>query len=467
MKKKQTTQNFLTPENYIRHKSKTLPIYKCFILEGWEELRMGMVVIERKHVTGNITACLYLVDLNCLGVKDTMFRFNEPAEEVDELIKKYADEEGATMVEIPYELAHNIILAGIEYAEQYGFKPHKDYTSITSNFLEEDTDDIPLIDIECGGKDGKPYYENRGFETAAQERKIVAQLEKTAGKGNFEYASKYDEDEDDEDDDEDNYQGILAELEKLDKEEQIKLYVKLIGNDDEKNPMSSKDLEYVRVLIDLLSVDLVTSEQVEEQLAMMTQKFKFETIEDDQLPSSLFTGLQSEDSGDALAYIYSVLDDSPRDKNGQKNVVALQKEVGDIPVVAFAELYYLRPKKKEKYLDKLREYSQKYPDYFLIEILREMDLPQSESSTCERLDQLLARTNYPLTDSEIDFYFSNYTFYLITNEQVALPAIFAYEQYLNDCDLILEGTFTKALTLTKIGRMRRLNDHLVQTGYIK
>ena len=199
--KKSTNQTaFLSPENYIRQRSRNLPIGDCFINPDWEKNKMCQVVITRKHVTDNVTACIYLVDLSLLGVKDTTFKFNTSPEDIKELLAR----RGARFIDIPYELAHNIIYTGIEYAEEYGFKPHKDFTSITSHFLEEDNDDVPIIEIECGGLGGKPCYTNTGFDSPERERAILAQLQLTAGEGNYHYilpASKdmYCYDEEDED----------------------------------------------------------------------------------------------------------------------------------------------------------------------------------------------------------------------------------------------------------------------------
>ena len=184
MSKKPSTNktSFLSHENYIRQKSRNLPVGDCFINPDWEKCRMCQVLITRKHVTGCVTACMYLVDLSCLGVKDTMFKFNAPYEEVIEMFNR----RDKRLINISYELAHNIIFAALEFAEEYGFKPHKDFTSTTRYFLEEDNDDIPLIEIECGMY-GKPCYTNTGFDSPAREREILAQLERTAGEGNYNF----------------------------------------------------------------------------------------------------------------------------------------------------------------------------------------------------------------------------------------------------------------------------------------
>jgi hypothetical protein len=42
----------------------------------------------------------------------------------------------------------------LEFAEEYGFKPHEDFSKVAQYILEEDTESIELMDIECG-KDGK------------------------------------------------------------------------------------------------------------------------------------------------------------------------------------------------------------------------------------------------------------------------------------------------------------------------
>ena len=113
-------------------------------------------------------------------------------------------------VNISYELAHNIIYSGVAFAEDYGFMPPRDFTSITSHFLELDNDDIPLIEIECG-MDGKPCYTNTGHDSPERERTILAQLQRTAGEGNYHfmlpgsddmYVDVDDDDDDDVDDDE-------------------------------------------------------------------------------------------------------------------------------------------------------------------------------------------------------------------------------------------------------------------------
>jgi hypothetical protein len=176
----------LSPENYIKQKARSLPIHKCTINENWKESGFAQITIFRKHVNDNYTIGFYLVDLLCLGVKDAFYLFNVPQQEFEDNYATRMDQ--MPTKKIPYTLAHNIIYAGLEFAEEYGFKPHKTFTSVARYILEEDTDDIELIDIPCGHEDdGKPVFFKGPNEDEAFVKKVVAQLDKSAGQGNYYY----------------------------------------------------------------------------------------------------------------------------------------------------------------------------------------------------------------------------------------------------------------------------------------
>lgn len=175
----------LSPENYIKQKARALPIQECWINSLWKEEGLAQVLVARIHSNGHFTVGMYLVDLKCLGIKDAMYFFNMSELEYGELIYKLKANMQMELTE--YKLVHNIVFAGEEYAEDLGFEPHKDF-KIAVYILEEDTDDIELIDIECG-RQGKPFYIRGPYESDLQAAQIIAQLVKTVGIGNFEIAN--------------------------------------------------------------------------------------------------------------------------------------------------------------------------------------------------------------------------------------------------------------------------------------
>ena len=183
-KKKGKVIQMLTPENYIRQKARSLPVFECWLNNDWEENGLANILVGRKHSNGHITAGLYLVDLKCLGVKDSAYWFNIPEFEFREILNRASGR--MYMESVSYTLVHNIIFAGLEFADDFGFKPYKEFTSVAQYILEEDTDDIEVIEIDCG-MDGKPAYIRGPLENDVEAARIIAQLEKSAGPGNYTY----------------------------------------------------------------------------------------------------------------------------------------------------------------------------------------------------------------------------------------------------------------------------------------
>lgn len=197
-KNKQPQQPQLTPEKYIRLKGRNLPIVKCEITEDWKDIEQGpfMAIVTRQHVNGNFTCGVYLVDIGCLGVKDSDFCFNVLKFEYDDFIEEVKGD--IPFTEISYNEVHNIIYGAVGYADELGIKPHKTF-DLTEYLLDEDTDDFPLIEYEFG-KNGKPYLvANDRLEAS----RYLSILEEATG-GDFEYTILDDDDDDDDEEDEDD-----------------------------------------------------------------------------------------------------------------------------------------------------------------------------------------------------------------------------------------------------------------------
>ncbi len=179
-KKKKSNQVFLSPESYIKNKSRDLEIEECIVNEDWYEGGLAQVIVARKHKNGNITMGLFLVDTFCLGVKNSLYRFNISPYIYEEFKEEIFDGEG---IKIDYILAHNIIYGAVEYAEDYGFFPDKIFQNITKYILEDD-EDVEIIDLEFG-KEGKPLLvvinKNEPYHG------YISTLDKTAGPGNYSF----------------------------------------------------------------------------------------------------------------------------------------------------------------------------------------------------------------------------------------------------------------------------------------
>ncbi|MFQ5770096.1 MAG: hypothetical protein ACE5HX_06145, partial [bacterium] len=177
-KKARIVQMPLSPKQYIKTKARQLPIHECLITYDWEDSGMVDVLIARRHKNGKVTCGFYLVDLLCLGVKDTFFVFSLTPDDYKNLKEEY--DIGEELEACDYEVAHNVIYGAVDFAAKYGFKPHEDF-AVTQYLLESDDENIESLDISFG-EDGQPCLVTTVDEEPTE---IIAQLEKTTGAGNY------------------------------------------------------------------------------------------------------------------------------------------------------------------------------------------------------------------------------------------------------------------------------------------
>ncbi len=254
----------LSPKKYIETKVRNLPLHKCYVNYDWAEGKIADVFVMRKHPNGNLTIGVYLVDLLCLGIKDTFFMFNYTEEEMKEKLFKKSP---FMFKEIDYTTAHNIVYAGRDYALDFDIHPHKDFAT-TKFILEEDTDKIPLMDIEVGDKNGNPIL---WVHEANQYLDVYAKLMKNPGKDNFTYfigasspamLSHLLDQEDDENEAENHDENDYSEYENLDAD----------GNDGKAN--SSRIEDYPLGTINYINASFISGEDLINHYLISTRTLK-------------------------------------------------------------------------------------------------------------------------------------------------------------------------------------------------
>jgi hypothetical protein len=176
-----------SPQAIIR-RARDFPLLECWISANWQKDDLGLVeiLLARQQPDGDICYGVYLVDKFCLGLKNTMANAgvsltryqNEVLNKIFPKTKPQA---------CPIELAHQMIYASIDYAAQFGFSPDKDF-ALTQNLL------APRGELEepyqlTFGLNGKPFFVAGPFDNSAR---ILKQLEKTAGPGNYDYIATLD-----------------------------------------------------------------------------------------------------------------------------------------------------------------------------------------------------------------------------------------------------------------------------------
>ncbi len=145
MKKKKKIVPVISPEKYIKTKARQLPLGKTYISRTSADEGVYIIAVTREHKGGRITVGVYLVDMYCLGVKDSFYYFSIPPEEFNEKILS----SGINYEEAEYVEAHNLIYGALEYAEEAGIEPAREF-KVSEYILEPDDDRIPLIEFEFG-----------------------------------------------------------------------------------------------------------------------------------------------------------------------------------------------------------------------------------------------------------------------------------------------------------------------------
>lgn len=182
-KKKKKVSNspvqVLSPSNYIIKFGRSLNLEACYINEDWYQNGMANIVVIRSKKSKKKVVGVYLVDLYCRGLKDVFFRMDLPDFEIEDMISGIRS--GNPLIEIVPDLAFNIIYGGIEYAEDLGISPHKDFG--VCEYLLPPVEEVPYIDV-IFGLNNRPTLFAGPTENIS---KVINSLNKTVGLGNYDF----------------------------------------------------------------------------------------------------------------------------------------------------------------------------------------------------------------------------------------------------------------------------------------
>jgi hypothetical protein len=173
----------LGPRYYLQH-AREYPIMGCWVMEGWQKEGITPVVIARQQDSDKVIFAVCLVDLYCLGSKDAYANADISLRKFQSQLPKMCS--GAPE-SCSVELAHEIIYGGLDYAEQYGFKPHPDFTKQFCDQVLDPPETHPHANNVAFGKNGKPLFISGPYDDERKTRSVVNTLMRTAGEGNFDY----------------------------------------------------------------------------------------------------------------------------------------------------------------------------------------------------------------------------------------------------------------------------------------
>ena len=109
-------------------KCQQYPIHECLFPDGIFELGIGNLVISRALPNNRIAACVFTVDVYCLGVKNALFKVFRVAD-YERILKPLllSAHPGQSVERMDPSCAKKLVEGAVAYAKNLGFSPHPEY----------------------------------------------------------------------------------------------------------------------------------------------------------------------------------------------------------------------------------------------------------------------------------------------------------------------------------------------------
>ncbi len=138
------------------------------------------VLLAREDRRRRLSVCGYLLDVWCLGVKNALGPRRMRRGELAEFRRSYFGPWECSGVQVPIELARELVFGAVEYARKLGFNPHPDFESARGHLGAWDGPSAIGF-----GRNGTPFYADGPYDDP---ERVLRTLEESVGHGNFHFA---------------------------------------------------------------------------------------------------------------------------------------------------------------------------------------------------------------------------------------------------------------------------------------
>lgn len=159
------------------------PVLHSWISEMIGEQGIGSVLLSRELPGGRVAVAVFLVDRNCLGVKDGFGEVLGRAAYADKFERGIREKDAAR--DAPPAEVCKFVRDAIDYAQALGIPPHPDAVKVLPIFGSIDPNECKTV-FEFG-KNGKPFFIPGPYDTPERCRQTVAALTSHCGPTGFEY----------------------------------------------------------------------------------------------------------------------------------------------------------------------------------------------------------------------------------------------------------------------------------------
>ena len=157
--------------------------------DGWDDVDLGpdgpqgvaLALVARADRHDRVSVCGWLVDLFCLGVKDTIGPEVMRGRDVPHFVRTYFMVFPAAALRAPIELAEELVLGAVEFAARLGFPPHPDFARTRAHLGK--LGDSRAITF---GREGRPLYVAGPYDDPVE---VMRTLESSVGSDGFAVAA--------------------------------------------------------------------------------------------------------------------------------------------------------------------------------------------------------------------------------------------------------------------------------------
>ena len=135
------------------------------------------VVAARERGGSKVSACVYLVDVYCLGVKNAIGPHVLDRRKLPEFMSQFFRGYSGPPLAAPLELAQQLVFGAVEYARGLGFEPHPDFHPCAGHLGERQGPSVISF-----GYQGKPLFIQGPEDDAAR---IIKKLNRKVGRGGY------------------------------------------------------------------------------------------------------------------------------------------------------------------------------------------------------------------------------------------------------------------------------------------
>jgi hypothetical protein len=139
------------------------------------------IAVAREHSDNEVSVCGYLVDTYCQGVKNAIAPSMVDRRDLAAFLTDYFRAYDNEPLPAPIELAQNLVLGAVDYAQTLGFDPHRDFYLAKPHLGAWQ----PPSKIRFG-LNGKPYFQQGPYDNPTR---IMRTLDRSVGPGNYHFST--------------------------------------------------------------------------------------------------------------------------------------------------------------------------------------------------------------------------------------------------------------------------------------